>query len=312
MEIVSEKDVLPIFNFSLDDLPGERWLPVYGCEKFALISQFGRVKRIAREFQTNTGAIRYYKERIYKSNVKTTIVFKDGGYHYQLICIVCAERVHYIFNVMRLVYYLFNKEFPFHNADFSVVAKNRNDLDIRPENLELIYRPDSKAVFLSTRQKFTPERKMRLFKNATYAKEVIYRRAQISCYAQNGSRICTFENIYRAHLQTKLSVTDIEHAIANPFTLLRDFYWRSGKSESIDTSLMQMQQQQIQNEQRGVQITQFDLNGNPINYYYSVAEAARDNELNETDLLDCIHGKEQVAGYFLWRKGYWDTPIPGL
>lgn len=312
MGIVSEKGVLPIFNFSLDDLPGEVWLPVYGCEKFALASQFGRVKRAARNFKAYTGDMRYYKERIYKSNVKTTIAFKDGGYHYHLICIVCAERVHYVFNVMRMVYYLFNEEFPFHDVDFSVVARNGNDLDIHPENLQLMYRPDSKASYLSTRQKYTPEKKMRLFKNATYAKEVIYRRAQISCYAQNGSRICTFENIYRAHLQTKLSVTDIEQAIANPFTLLKDFYWRSGKSLTIDTSLMQMQQQQIQNELRGVQLTQFDLNGNPINYYYSIAEAARDNDLKESDLLDCLHGKEQIAGYFLWRTGYCDTPIPGL
>lgn len=312
MEKVSEKSVLPIFNFSLNDLPGEIWLPAYRCEQFALISQFGRVKRIARDFLANTGAMRHYKARIYRPNVKTTVAFKDGRFHYHLVCTVCAEREHYIFNVMRMVYYLFNQEFSYDDADYSIVPMNGNDLDIRPQNLELIYRPDSKASSLSVRQKYTPERKMRLFKNAIFAKEVIYRRAQISCYDEEGFKILTFENIYSAHLKTKLAVSEIERAIANPFTLLNDYYWRSGKSLKIDTSLMRIQLQQIENERKGFQLTQFDLNGNPINYYYSIFDAAFDNDLNESDLINCLQGKAQVAGYFLWREGCWDTPILGL
>ena len=81
---------------------------------------------------------------------------------------------------------------------------------------------------------------------------------------------------------------------------------------SIDTTIMQMREIQTEKQRNGIQLTQFDLNGNPINYYYSIAEAAADNKVEESEILECLYGKVEVAGFFMWRKGNWDAPIPAL
>lgn len=308
----SIETTLPIFNFSLDDLPGEVWLPVEGSEDFALISQYGRVKRIARQFTTAVGDTRYYGERIYQPTVKTYSTFKSGGYRYHLCCTISAERSHRVFNVAKMVYYLFNKPFPMDDIDYKIMPINGNDLDIRPNNLELLFTKDPKTDILRIKPTFSLEAKLRIFNKMEYSKDLIYRLEVISCYSVHGSKICTFENIAKASQLTRVSITDIENAIIKPFTLVHDCYWRSGKERKIDTSLMELQQQQMEKQSKGIQLTQFDLSGNPINYYYSITDAADDNNLTESELLDCLHGREQIAGYFLWRYGYWEISVPGL
>ncbi|MGN7706818.1 NUMOD1 domain-containing DNA-binding protein [Chryseobacterium sp. 22543] len=306
------ENTLPIFNFSLQDLPGEVWLPVHGSEDFALISQFGRVKRIPRHFTSLIGDNRYYGERIYQPTVKTYTTFKSGGYRYHLCCTISAERTHRVFNVAKMVYFLFNKPFPMDDIDYKIIPVNGKDLDIRPDNLELIFVKDPKIDILRIKPTYSLDAKLRIFNKMEYSKELIYRLGVISCYSVHGDRICTFKNITKASQLTHLSVTDIENAIIKPFLLVHGCYWRSGKDGKINTSLMELKQQQEENQRRGVQLTQFDLSGNPINYYYSIAEAAKDNGISETEILNCLHDRQQVAAYSFWKKGYHETSIPGI
>jgi hypothetical protein len=311
METVLQ-NTLPIFNFSLNDLPGEHWRPVYGAEDYAVISQFGRVKRISRGVVAITGARRTYKDRIFKSMVRTYYRMRDGRYTYSLICLVSAGDFRLTFNPMRMVYHRFCSTFPFHDQDYMISAINGDDLDIRPDNLRLTHIPNAKSVLHKDKTTENPERTIRLYKKAIISNSIIHRVKLVSCYDRNGQWQQTYENIYVAHMKTGFAVSEIEKALTEPLTLLGKYLWRSGKKYSIDVSLFQLKEEDDRKQQSGLRITQFDLNGNPINYYYSLEDAVSENAVLEPELLDCLQGRIQCAGFFMWKVGFWEKPIPGM
>jgi hypothetical protein len=305
-------DVLPIFNFSLDDLPGEVWRPVFEAEKYAVISQFGRVKRIGREVIASSGDLRYYRPRIFKSTVRTSYKMSDGKYTYTLLCQVTVGRYYFLFNPMRMVYYRYCNNFPIHNQDYIVSAINGDDLDIRPDNLRLLYIPNVKASMNRDRRSRNPDRNIRLYKKAIISNSIIHRIKLVSCYDRNGKHVYTYDNIYVAHLKSGHPVSALETALTQPFTLLGGYLWRSGKRMSVEVSLFHLKEASDKKHQNGLRITQFDLSGNPINYYYSLDDAVAENDVLEPELLDCLEGRIQFAGFFMWKVGFWEKPIPGI
>jgi len=237
---------------------------------------------------------------------------RDGKYNYTLICQVSVGNFHFTFNPMRMVFYLYCNSFPIYNQDYIVTTKNGEDLDIRPDNLLLTHMPNAKSIMNRDRIANSPERNIRLFKNAILSKSVIYRMQLISCYNQKGELVKTYKDIYQAHLRTGLPVSSLEEALTLPLSVFGKYLWRSGKKKQIDVSLYHLKQLTDFKMQHGLHITQFDLNGNPINHYYSLEDAIQENHLNKNELLMCLEGNARTAGYFLWKTGIWETPIPGL
>lgn len=304
----------PLFNFDTQDLPNEKWLPIFGFEDHAMISQFGRVKRLRRLVNTDHGLVPVInsKEKILRSKILPNPSLKDKLFLYQLVCTVFTTDMQYVFNVMRMVYYAFKGGFDYHDENFTVVSYNGNDLDLTPDNLRLIYTPDFKASIHYPQPIYIQERRPRLSQSMTYTHGAILRKAKISCYNLDGVKVNTFENVYHAHLQSGHEINLIVKAITEPLTLLGSCYWRNGRGMFINTSTMRKNERKTPKEQIDIQLTQFDLSGNPINHFYSTAEAATANKISESGILECLHGKTQVAGYFLWRYGNWETPITGL
>ena len=177
-----EEAHLPVFNLSIENLSGEVWRPVYLLESCAVISNYGRVKRLKRAMIASTGARRVYDERIMKSTLITRYVERTGRYHYQLYTTVSVNRVHHSFYPARMVYYLFRSTFPINDPEYVVGFLNGNELDIRPENLTLQHIPNFKGLLLSEQHTIPVAEKIRLFNKAEFDKQIIHRKNMISCY----------------------------------------------------------------------------------------------------------------------------------
>lgn len=311
--IASSTSSLPLFNFSVADLPGEMWCGIPGLEKYVQISQFGRVKRLGRKRTTKKGICRYYGDRILKSVLIPRQSFHENAYHFGLICTVAIEGVTHSFNPMRLVYYLFKSNFPLEDIDYQVSVINGDDLDIRPQNLRLTHFPRYTRQYQKYREShLTVEKKIRFYKNTNFSKAVIARRAFISCYGDDGHRLNIYSNITQASTLTGLAVEAIEKALQHPLVALAGAYWRSGKSHTIDMSIIRTEQIRLFKEQHGTKVTQFDLNGNPIGHFLCIEDAAEAMDIDVDDILLALDIQDRVAGFFFWRSGYLHEKIDGI
>lgn len=305
-----EKAYLPVFNFSLRNLPGECWRGIPGLEEHVLISQFGRVKRKPRRLVTINGAHRRYGTRILKPNVTQHTNFTQRKYRFDIKCMVQIEHRHYTFSPIRMVYHLFKEQFPYEDPHYRVIPINGNDLDIRPENLMLSY---VEIITDTPYTKLNVEGKIKLYKKLKVPNAFIRRRQYVSCYNEKGGRIQTFNNLKEASTDMNLPVNSLQKAIKMPFLKLQEAYWRVGRKEHIDVFLIYEDQKQQKKEREGPRITQFDLNGSPINFYSCPQDAAKENGISRTKIEKALKkGNSNLAGFYLWRKGWIDRPIPGL
>lgn len=64
-------DVMPCFNFSLEDMPSEEWVDIIGYDGIYQVSNLGRVKSVGRYVNSSKGGQRWVKEKILKGNVNS-------------------------------------------------------------------------------------------------------------------------------------------------------------------------------------------------------------------------------------------------
>lgn len=58
----------------------------------------------------------------------------------------------------------------------------------------------------------------------------------------------------------------------------------------------------LRNQSSGCSVSQFDLNGNFINKYRSVKEAARQLRISGSGIRGCVQGKYKTSSGFIWKK----------
>lgn len=51
----------------------------------------------------------------------------------------------------------------------------------------------------------------------------------------------------------------------------------------------------------GKRIIKMDFNGNIIKEYFNITEASKENGILQTSISNCIHGRSQSAGGFIWK-----------
>jgi len=298
---------LPIFNFSLEDVPGEIWKPIPGLEEFAHISQFGRVKRLARTVVTIAGVWRFYDARILKAVLNPRRTCNGEQYNFGLGCSLSVEGVHHFITPARFVYHLFKAPFEYKSPRYAITSINGNDLDIRPENLQL----GTAYVFQKKRPHQSEETRIKRMKKAKVDKSVLIRRKVLSCYNHYGDRKATYNSIEDASALSGLPVKKIASALQSPFNELKGYYWRNGKSKKIDLTLILKEKERLLKRQNGHKITQFDLNGIPINFYFSIQDAAHANGIDVNKINSAIVDGT-AAGFFFRRNGHLKKPIKGL
>lgn len=307
-----QENTLPIFNTDLQSLKGEVWQPVHGMGQVAAISNFGRVKRLARAVVCTTGTMREYKERILRPTVSSRYVYSTGRYHFQLVATVSANNVSNTFYPHRMVYYLFNRAFPIDDPEYVIRFRNHNELDIRPENMLLQHFHNLKGKRLSTLRKFSASEKARLIGKVEFNKPVVLRKKSISCYNSDGNLVKSFKDCDSAQTETGFSEEDILNAICKPISRLGNFFWRCGKKRRIDVSIHVLWEKQEYNKVNGRKITQFDLNGIPVNFYDSIEEAELVTGISGKEIIEHLSRHSLHAGYYIWRDGHCFSKIEGI
>lgn len=121
-------------NLSLKDLPGERWKPIPDFDDYFIISNKGRIKRLAG--WTVVGRKLFLKEQILSIMLRGNI-----NMTYSLYCVLRHDRKKVRITITRLLYHLFVKEFDIHDRTLVVVNTSEPlwDIDLSKLSLQPVY-----------------------------------------------------------------------------------------------------------------------------------------------------------------------------
>ncbi|WP_277115247.1 NUMOD4 domain-containing protein [Chryseobacterium sp.] len=127
---IDENNPPACMNLSLKDLPGELWKPIPGFEDRYVISNRGRIKRLA-------GWTTIVRKLFLKEQILSIMLDGNINMTYSLFCVLRDEgkKTHII--ITRLLYHLFVKEFDIHDRVLVVVNKNNPLWDINLSKLSL-------------------------------------------------------------------------------------------------------------------------------------------------------------------------------
>lgn len=131
------------------------------------------------------------------------------------------------------------------------------------------------------------------YKNPVY-KEVV----QIDT---DGNIIATYESIKEASNTTGIKGCTISRCCAKDGSTAGGFIW---KYIGQDYNLDQIKSTNYHKSPTRRPVLQYDLNGNLIAEYQSVADAARSTNSSKTRILECCHGRQEKAKGFMWK---WKT-----
>ena len=125
------KDAPPAcMNLSLKDLPGENWKTIPGLGKRFVISNKGRVKRLAG--WTSAGRKIFLKEQILSQ-----MISQNSDTHYSLYCLLRHEGKNMRITISRLLYYCFIDQFDMDGNKWVVINTSTPLWDIDLSQLSL-------------------------------------------------------------------------------------------------------------------------------------------------------------------------------
>lgn len=123
----------------------------------------------------------------------------------------------------------------------------------------------------------------------------------VSCYDLKGQWLATFTSILKASKKTGIRYANIRYALQHPYHLMGGFYWRKGDDLVIDLAEKPGKDYR---ETRGSRITKFDLEGNPLERYLAISEAAKLNNISHRSIMQNVNNESENAGGFIWRLGH--------
>jgi len=171
-----------LYNTSLEDLTDEKWKLIEGLENYA-ISNYGRVKSLARKTQSFPGLEREQPELVMKLIFNKHFNKYLQRSFYNVFCSLTLENKRYRRSVARLVYYHFIEQFDMSDRSVVISYKDGNSLHVNYKNLEKI----------SSQEKTFKTLQCNRAKNL----EIEYRKP-VSQYTVEGELIAHFQNIYAA------------------------------------------------------------------------------------------------------------------
>ncbi len=132
-----------------------------------------------------------------------------------------------------------------------------------------------------------------VYKNPAY-KEVV----QIDT---NGNIITTYESIVEASKTTGIKSSTISRCLAKDGSMAGGFIW---KYADEDYDLDKIKSTNYHKSPVKLPVLQYDLDGNFISEYKSVADAVRNTNVSKTRILECCHGVQEKTKGFVFR---WKT-----
>lgn len=226
---------MSIQNLSYEDLPFEKWVALPNMDEYFYISNFGRVKSVDRSIQDSKGFTRFYRGRIYKPVISKYYNSAIHEYTYEMKVGIYYLGKRFNIRVARMVYELFIEPITIDKKNHLVSFKNRDNLDIRPENLILIsHNEKMKKIYELNR--CIPVYNFR--KEDTSKKIAEARCISITQFSLEGKRINEYRSIKDAAKATGLDTSGIVAALKKKKTAsCGGFIWLYGKiNHDIDTT----------------------------------------------------------------------------
>jgi len=303
----SKEKLLPYQNMDLKDMNGEIWKDIPGLEEYGMISNYGRVKRLAFEMYNSVGRLYRYEERIQKQKITTYFnMFKQDSRGHLNARIQISGVAHSI-SVGRIVYYCFVEKFDLSDRSIYISYKDYDALNPIPSNL---FKTDHSGL----QQHIMRSGRKDMHFGHNEANQAVFseRGRQVNIkkvhqYDMEGHHVATYDSLTDAADQTGVGLSHISAAARAVALTAGGFIWRLGrKNHKIAVKHIHARIRAT----KGVSVSQYDLDGKKIATYYNINQAAIHIGVKRESLRNAVHGKTLVLADSVWRHGeadYIDT-----
>jgi hypothetical protein len=292
-------------DMQLEDRPGEHWKDIPNLKGYYQISNFGRVKRMARTVIDANG-----NTYVLPCSIRKAVVNKDRNIHakdwtYRLQILLQFQNKKYSFQISRLVYYCFVQKFLLKDSSLVVTTRNQQGLDIWPENLLLLTQAEKcKRPYLSGRQRSPlSSNRMKLLEAIEASRKVT--NIMVSQYHTDGRYIATFESITEAAHKTGICYASIAYAARLPARKAGGYYWRKGDANKVNlkqVSDILKQRQIIYKMKKGVGVAQLDMGGAILLKFYTISDAAKKTGISHKTISNALRNPEKTVGGYRWVR----------
>lgn len=254
-------------NGNVHCLENEEWRDIHGYEGLYQVSSFGRIKRLKGVTARKNG---------YKIPIPERILNGSKNYYGYKQISLSKNREKKRFMIHRLVATAFisnPEEFPIINH------KDENKINNHVDNLEWCsYAYNNTYGGLTQRRNATKKERHSLCK-------------PVQQYSLDGKFLREYYSIKEASEVLNLSDTTIS-LICNCYkgmVTCGGFQWKFKSSDKIITDIRKP-------------IFQFDRDNNLINQFLSVHEASKITGVSNTAIHNCLSGRSNTAGGFIWCR----------
>lgn len=108
-------------------------------------------------------------------------------------------------------------------------------------------------------------------------------------YSLTGELESTFQSLEEASKSSSISEDSISHACLGDRKTSNGFYWTYTSTFDLKEDI------------RKKKVIQYDLAGEKINVFDSIAEASKSTEINNSSIAKCCRGERKKAGNFIWK-----------
>ncbi len=286
----------PWKNKSPKDLRGEEWKEISFTEGYYLISNFGRVKALARFIEQYTnGKGRWIKERILKQYITKSKNNYKNDYKFGLMVNYKFNRQEFRPMVRRLVYEAFVQPITKTKIDGKYVySKNGDGLNSRFDNLGLATKSELRKMELAADRYIPPAFKVDQEVNRKHLLRMNRKkRRPVKQYSLNGKLIKKYKSISEAAYKTGISVGNISGCAIGKCIQASGFVWR------FDGDFYKGEHRHWKGKRR--EVVQYSIGGKKLKEYISIHEAARQSGIHQGNIFNALKRKSKQAGGFVWK-----------
>jgi NUMOD4 motif len=208
--MAARKILFPYLNTSPVSLKKEKWKDIPGYEYYYQVSNYGRVKALARTVLTESGKIYHYQEKMRKILLRTAHNKTVNEPLFRLSISLCKENHVETFNIARLVYTTFVKPIDLRDHSTLIAFKDNDARNVHVSNL-------MKSNNLMIRKRTT---QLGRFKGQNPK--------PITQFDLNGMPTKQYASIWEAAQKTGLNNRGISIAASGKIHMFHGFFWRFG------------------------------------------------------------------------------------
>ncbi len=292
----------PYLNKSLNDLPGEKWDFIPDFEDSYMVSNYGRVKSLARIIYYKNGVDRHRRESILSPGVTSTANTWIGDHTHVLSVILWYEGRTKSFSIRRLVYYCFVEKINLSDLSIVILCKDGNGLNLYYENLEKASCTEQQERIYKRERSISCFTYLDMKSNAQ--KGIAKRMKQVSQYSLQGEKLAVYPSIKFAAEATGISKTTINGVAGKRRLTAGNYIWQYGDgAQTIDLSNYWGNKRAIASAKRRRKVTQYDMQGRVIAHFESITAASQATGDQISAISKCLSGELHSSKGFVWKSG---------